>query len=347
VYEAELSTNNLRLHGNDPTVISGDITLTRARYVKDVIEGADLLQVTESVPTAEAPPPDILRNLQLDLNLTTQEPLEIENNIASGVEADAAVRITGRYDDPDLQGRIDFERGGEVDIPFLRGTFEIDRGRVNLDREVGDARVDVVAQRRESTFSESRGIQLRLFGTLSAIRWSCSHPGDTSGNLDTVRGCTEYLVLGRGEGQISDPDVQRFGQGGLSNAHKPLQVAGNITEIDLGERLSDAAPRFRTYIPELRIRAGEIGPEIESRTPVQWFDFYYGHATLGATYTRGYPGFLLRQSSDVNVQLHILDPITLEYSLRNRSYLNDRVIFDPREQQTLELRFDLRFPSLR
>jgi hypothetical protein len=47
------------------------------------------------------------------------------------------------------------------------------------------------------------------------------------------------------------------------------------------------------------------------------------------------------------VGLEILDPIFLEFRRSRRSYFNERIIFDPLEQSTLELRFDFQIPSLR
>jgi hypothetical protein len=62
-------------------------------------------------------------------------------------------------------------------------------------------------------------------------------------------------------------------------------------------------------------------------------------------YTRGYPGFFLRQSRQLTVRLELLGPVTLEFSRRIRSYLNQRVVFDPLQQRTIELRFDHSIPS--
>ena len=206
----------------------------------------------------------------------------------------------------------------------------------------------MLAQRNEPVYidDQPRSVTLQLGGTLSAIRWSCLTDGGGS-ELDTVRGCTEYLVLGTGDVQLSQSDVQQFGAGGLAGVRKPLQVVGHLTEFDVGERAGEAAPRLDPYIPDVRLRLGQIGPELEVATPTEWLDFDYGRATLGWDYTRGYPGFLLRQSREASVKLEILDPITLEYSRRSRSYLNERVIFDPLRQESIELRFDFDIPSLR
>ena len=350
VVEAVLTSDDLMLGGGAPLVLTGDVAVDRARYVKDAVEGVEILALTEDVQTVESPPPALLQGLQLDLRVQTERPLRVENNVASGVEAELVVEVSGTYEDPEYTGRFDIEPGGEVDIPFLTGTYEIQRGRVTLLRRLEDAEVDVLAMRLEPVYiaGQTRQIQLLLGGTLSAVRWSCLSDGsEAGGELDTVRGCTEYLVLGTGDVQLSEVDVRQYGGGGLANARKPLQVVGHLTELDVGERAAEAAPRLRTYVPDVRLRLGQIGPELDVATPASWWDWDWGRATLGWDYTRGYPGFLLRQSRELKLRLEILDPMSIEYSRRTRDYLNERIIFDPLEQRSLELRFDFQIPSLR
>lgn len=350
VYEAELTSEELTIRGGTPLVVGGNIELDRARYVKDAVQGVEILALTDSGPAqVDTPPPTILQGMTFDIRLETDRPLRVENNVASGVLASAVVDVTGTYEDPEFTGRFEVEPGGTVDIPFLTGTYEIQRGRVTLLRELEDAEVDILALRNEPIYidDQPRTVQLLLGGTLSAIRWSCIADGDSGGALDTVRGCTEYLVLGAGDVQVTENDVQQFGAGGLAGVRKPLSVVGHLTEFDVGERVADAAPRIRTYVPDVRLRLGQIGPELEIATPTEWFDFDYGRATFGWDYTRGYPGFLLRQSRELKARIEILDPVTIEYSRRTRSYLNERIVFDPLEQRSLELQFDFEIPSLR
>jgi len=152
-------------------------------------------------------------------------------------------------------------------------------------------------------------------------------------------------VLGTGDVQVSKADVRRFGGGGLAEARKPLSVVGHVTELDLGTRAEKAVPRLKGYVPQLTMRLGQIGPELHLATPRPWFDFGYGRAGVAFDYTRGYPGFFLRQSRQLTFRLELLGPITLEYSRRVRSYVNERVVFDPLEQNTVELRFDMSVPS--
>jgi hypothetical protein len=350
VFEAEVSSNDLAFGGGEPLVLHGTLDVDRARYVKDAIQGVEILRLTEEVDAPGAPPPELLRTMQFDVRVDTQRPIRVENNVAHGVEASLALGVGGTWMAPELSGRLDVEPGGEVNIPFVTGTYRIQRGRVTLVRDIEDAEVDVLAQREEPIYIEGqpRQIQLALGGTLSAIRWSCISQGaDPSAALDTVRGCTEYLVLGAGDVQITESDVQRVGGAGLASARKPLQVVGHLTEFDIGKRAEEAAPRYRTYIPDARLRLGQIGPELEVSTPREWFDFDWGRATLGWDYVRGYPGFLLRQSRQTKFRLQVLDPVSLEFSRQTRDYLNERIIFDPLEQVTLELRFDFQIPSLR
>ncbi len=348
VYEVEVTSNDLRLRGGTPLVATGNAEIDRARYVKDAVQGVEILAFTDNSPEIAAAPPELLQGMTFDIRVETDRPFRIENNVASGLQADAVVEVTGTYEDPEFTGRLDIEPGGTVDIPFLTGTYEIQRGRVTLLRELQDAEVDMLALRNEPIYidDQPRSVQLLLGGTLSAIRWSCITDAG-GGELDTVRGCTEYLVLGAGDVQLTENDVQQFGAGGLAGVRKPLQVVGHLTEFDVGQRAAEAAPRLGPYVPDVRLRLGQIGPELEIATPTDWLDFDYGRATFGWDYTRGYPGFLLRQSREATVKLELLDPITIQYSRRTRSYLNERVIFDPLEQRSLELRFDFRIPTLR
>ncbi|MEM6294298.1 MAG: translocation/assembly module TamB domain-containing protein [Myxococcota bacterium] len=348
VYEVEVTSDDLAITGGTPLVATGSAEVDRARYVKDAVQGVEILAFTDGSPEIEEPPPELLQGMTFDLRVETDRPFRMENNVASGLQADAVVQVTGTYEDPEFTGRLDIEPGGTVDIPFLTGTYEIQRGRVTLLRELEDAEVDVLALRNEPIYidDQPRSIQLLLSGTLSAIRWSCITDGGGS-ELDTVRGCTEYLVLGAGDVQLSENDVQQFGAGGLAGVRKPLQVVGHLTEFDVGERAGEAAPRLDPYVPDVRLRLGQIGPELEIATPTEWLDFDYGRATFGWDYTRGYPGFLLRQSREASFKLELLDPITIEWSRRTRSYLNERVIFDPLEQSSIELRFDFNVPTLR
>ena len=242
VYEVEVTSNRLALEGGTPIIVTGSAEVDRARYVKDAIQGVEILAFTDDSPEIQEAPPELVQGMTFDIRVETDRPFRIENNVASGLQADAVVQVTGTYEAPEFTGRLEFEPGGTVDIPFLTGTYEIQRGRVTLLRDLEDAEVDVLAQRNEPVYidDQPRSVTLQLGGTLSAIRWSCLTDGGGS-ELDTVRGCTEYLVLGTGDVQLSQSDVQQFGAGGLAGVRKPLQVVGHLTEFDVGARAGEAA----------------------------------------------------------------------------------------------------------
>jgi hypothetical protein len=345
--EAELAAEDLRITGGAPLRVAGSVGVAQSRWLKDAVSGVDILNFTDSGDAISAPPPAALAGMQLDLDVQTNDPLRIDNNIVDGMEARLLVKVGGTYEAPELAGRIDLEPGGSVKIPFVSGNFEIQRGRINIDRDLSSAPVDVLTLRREPVYidRQPRRIELLLGGTLASVTWACATGGQRGGELDTARGCFDFLVFGAGDLDLSDADVQRAGGGALLSARKPLQVVSNVAEFDVGARIDEATARVTP--PDVKVRLGQIGPELEIATPRAWFDFGYGFATVGWQYTRGYPGSLLQQDRELNVQIRVLDDITLEYRLDRRTYLNERIIFDPLRQQTFELRFDYQVPSLR
>src|SRR5690606_15909075 len=86
-YEADLSAERLELSGGQPLVATGAVRVDRGRYIKDAIQGVEILTLTDEVETAQTPPPPILQGMRLDLRVETDRPMRIENNLAHGVQA--------------------------------------------------------------------------------------------------------------------------------------------------------------------------------------------------------------------------------------------------------------------
>jgi len=348
--ETVVSSDGLMIHGGDPLIVRGPVRVEQSRWIRDA-QGVEILSLMATdADVVEAPPPEIVRGVQLDLDVRTTSPLRVDNNIASGVEANVVLGVGGTYENPDFTGRIVLEPGGTVDPPFLSGTFEIQRGRVNIEQSIDGAAVDVLALRNEPVYidGQPRHVMLLLGGTLSGLTLRCATEGEATSALDTTRGCVEYMVLGAGDVEDSTMEVQRTGGGGLLyHARKPFQIVSNVAQFDVGARIDEQVPRWSGYIPDVNLRLAQIGPEIQIATPRAWADFDYGYGVLAYEYTRGYPGSLLRENRELTLQVDVLDPITLEFRRSNRSYLNERIIFDPLDQRTLELRLDFQIPSLR
>ena len=347
---ATISSPDMRLLGATPSLLRGTISVEDARWVKNALESVGLLSFFDNAVEAPSPPPGALRDLSLDLDVATVAPLRVDNNIAEGVEARFEVHVGGTYDRPEFRGRLDLEPGGVVRLPFVGGSFEIQQGRVDLERVLEEAFVDVLAERQEPIYvdGQPRRFTIRLRGPLRAIAWECD-----TGILDQNRAvaaatdeCVNYLLLGAGD--VPAPQTaQGNASSGLLYARKGMNVVGNVAEVNVARQVVRAVPRLAPYMPDVRLRLGQLGPEIDVRTPRSWFDFDYGHATVGFGYTRGYPGFLLRANRDLSFRLRVLDAFSIEARRSRRSYLNQRVVFDPLEQGVFEATIDLEVPSLR
>lgn len=343
---ATVSSEGLVLEGKDAQTLRGEVLIERGRWVRDAQEGVKVLSFADPTTAPAAPPPEILRDMNLDLRLRTTAPFRVENNVMKGVEGQVLLALGGTIGDLEMSGRIDVT-AGVLDVAILNGAYDIQYGRVFLEETLSASAVDLMAQRQEPIYidNQPRRMFVRLGGTLDAITWRCIVQGDTRARSRTTRECVDYLVLGAGNREVADANVRRYGSGGLLG--RPLGLVGNLTQLKLNRYVEQSAPRLAPYIPEVGMQLGQLGIEVNAETPRPWFRSDWGNLTIGAGYTRGYPGLLLRNSYDWRVRFRLLDTATLEFRDNRRSYFNERIIFDPLRQRSLELRFDYQLPSLR
>ncbi|HEY8377243.1 MAG TPA: translocation/assembly module TamB domain-containing protein, partial [Nannocystis sp.] len=343
---ATISGKGLVLEGRDVQALRGEVLVSRGRWVRDAQQGVKVLSFADPTPAPAAPPPEILRDMNLDLRLRTSTPFRVDNNVMKGVEGQVQLALGGTIADLEMSGKIDVT-AGVLDVAILNGAYDIQHGRVLLESNLESSTVDVLAQRQEPVYIDNQPRQMfvRLGGTLDAITWRCIVQGDTRARSRTARECVDYLILGSGDREVADANVQRYGSGGLLG--RPLGLVGNLTEINLNRYVEKSVPRLAPYIPQVGARLGQLGVEVNAETPRPWFRSDWGSLTIGAGYTRGYPGLLLRNSYDWRIRFRLLDTATLEFRDNRRSYFNERIIFDPLRQRSLELRFDYQLPSLR
>ena len=134
--------------------------------------------------------------------------------------------------------------------------------------------------------------------------------------------CFEFAL------ESADPLVQSFYDTVTGEVH----VTGPF-EDDPGERERiDADPRRYREIGHLR--------------PGEAFGWMGSFVEEEITDER-LRGLLLRNSYDWRVRFTLLDSATVEFRDNRRSYFNERIIFDPLRQRSLELRLDYQLPSLR
>lgn len=343
---ATVSSEGLVLEGKDVQTLRGEVLVERGRWVRDAQEGVKVLSFADPTNAPASPPPEILRDMNLDLRIRTTAPFRVENNVMKGVEGQVLLALGGTIGDLEMSGKIDVT-AGVLDVAILNGAYDIQYGRVYLEETLTASTVDVMAQRQEPIYidNQPRRMFVRLGGTLDAITWRCIVQGDTRARSRTTRECVDYLVLGAGNREVADSNVRRYGSGGLLG--RPLGLVGNLTQLKLNRYVEQSAPRLAPYIPEIGMQLGQLGIEVNAETPRPWFRSDWGSLTIGAGYTRGYPGLLLRNSYDWRIRFRLLDTASLEFRDNRRSYFNERIIFDPLRQRSLELRLDYQLPSFR
>nr|WP_276600526.1 MULTISPECIES: translocation/assembly module TamB domain-containing protein [unclassified Nannocystis] len=343
---AAISGKGIVLEGRDVQTLRGDVQVARGRWVRDAQQGVKVLSFADPTSAPSAPPPEILRDMNLDLRLRTTTPFRVDNNIMKGVEGSVSLAIGGTIADLEMSGRVDVT-AGVLDVAILNGAYDITYGRVLLENNLSSSKVDVRAQRQEPVYidNQPRQMSLILGGTLDAITFRCSVLGDTRARSRTQRECVDYAILGSGNREVADANVRRYGSGGLLG--RPLGLVGNLTEINLNRYVEKSVPRLAPYLPQVGAQLGQLGVEVNAETPRPWFRTDWGNLTIGAGYTRGYPGLLLRNSYDWRVRFRLLDSAVLEFRDNRRSYFNERIIFDPLRQRSLELRLEYQLPSLR
>ncbi len=343
---ATLASESVVLEGRDSLTLRGEVLVNRGRFVRDAQEGVKVLSFAETNTAPASPPPEIVRDMALDLRIRTTAPFRVDNNVMKGVEGQVLLAVGGTLGDLEMSGKVDVTTG-ILDVAILNGAYDVQYGKVQLERSLEASTVDVLALRQEPIYVENqpRQMYVKLGGTLDAITWRCIVQGDTRTRGRTTKECVDYLVLGAGNKEVADANVRRYGGGGLLG--RPIGLVGNLTEIKLGKYVEKNAPRVAPYVPDVSLRLGQLGIEVNAETPRPWFRSDWGNLTVGTGYTRGYPGLLLRNSYDWRVRFRLLDTATLEFRDNRRSYFNERIIFDPLRQRSLELRLDYTLPSLR
>jgi outer membrane protein assembly complex protein YaeT len=108
--------------------LTGDVIVARSVFNQPI----SIAALAAARRTRAPAPPNAERTLeQLHLNvfLTTQEDLRVDNNYVR-LEAGGAIRILGSADEPVLGGRVTLREGGEV---YLAGrTFHVTRGNISF-----------------------------------------------------------------------------------------------------------------------------------------------------------------------------------------------------------------------
>jgi len=347
--ELALSSPRLSLRADEfgGLSLTGRVLVEKSRWLRNANVGTSVLSFSDPVP---APPTQLhptLRDLALSLDVRTTAPFRADINVIHGLEASAEVSVDGTVGAPEFTGSVVLERG-EIDIPIIGEPYEINRGRMVIDRDIRNSRIDVSAVGLEPKLIDNqlKTVTLNVQGPLDAITWSCSTLGDVSGALSTTRGCTEYILFGSGDAEIAQTDVSRAGAGG-NLVGRPLTLVGNLTEVTLNDYLKDEAPRLEAYTPEVSARVEQLGFAVKMETKPEWLDFGGSNLNFGVNYLRGYPGGLLRDSTKFYGRFEILEHSALEFSAGRRNFTQRQLVLDPPVYSGIEFVQSYRIPSRR
>lgn len=347
--EAALSSEMLSfMTDGEDARLSGTVLIERSIWLRDARQGVAVLSFADPSPAPPSQLPDALRKLGLDLELRTSAPFRVDNNVAKKLEARAELKLGGTLGDPDLSGIIDVERG-VVDVDILGGAYDVQGGRVIVDHDIAQSSLDLSATRQKQIKINNQllTLNLHLSGTLDAIQWECSAPGDTSGALSTTRGCVDYLIFDAGNTDLADSGVRDSRNTNNLLGTRFLPLAGRLTQVELNEVLEREIPRVEPYLPYVRIRVDQLGLLLDAQTRPEWLRWGWGRLGLNLTYLRGYPGSVIRDSRSVSGRLEILENVYIETTLINRNYTNRVLVLDPARARSLELRARHELPSLR
>ena len=348
--DASLSTEQLRFvaGGNGDMRVSGDILIERSRWLRDATQGVSILSFSDPVPAPPTLLPDLFAGIDLDLKLRTSSPFRVDNNVLEDLEARADLELKGTLASPELTGRLDVERG-HLDVNILGGAYEIERGVVTLDRELGRSVVNLSAIREDPIRIDGQLqlLTMKLRGSLEAIEWECSTPGDTSGVLGTARGCVDYLIFDAGNSRVTETNIEQGGDRNTILGSRFLPLAGRLAQLRVDEVIGNELPRANTVLPQMNLRVEQLGFVTDIETRSEWLQWGWGRLGFGFSYLRGYPGSLLRESRDFRGSFEILDRSSIDFAVRNRSFSNRVLVLDPANESSLELRQTFRLPTFR
>jgi hypothetical protein len=328
--------------------ISGEVLIDRSTWLRDARQGVAVLSFADPNPAPPSQLPEFIRDLDLDLHLRTAAPFRIDNNVAKQLEARADLSLGGTVGDPDLSGTIDVERG-IVDIDILGGAYDVARGRVLVQHNLSQSIVDLwaVRQKQIKINNQLLTLNLHLSGSLDAIQWECTAPGDTSGALATTRGCVDYLIFDAGNTDLATSDVRDRNNSNSLIGTRFLPLAGRLTQVEINDVIEREAPRLADKLPPMTIRLDQVGISLTAVTRPEWMEWGWGRLELGVGYTRGYPGSLIRDSRSLSGRLEILENTALEAAFGQRNYSVRGNVIDPPINNSIQIRQHIEIPSAR
>jgi len=111
-------------------LLAGEVRAERSLYDSDIFLEEGLLPPSVPPETMQEQGSRILQTIGLDINLTTENPFLVRNNLAE-LEAEGTLRLRGSMDVPAPYGRFDVRQGGKVKLQERE--FAIQSGQISYN----------------------------------------------------------------------------------------------------------------------------------------------------------------------------------------------------------------------
>jgi outer membrane protein assembly complex protein YaeT len=166
--------------------LSGEARVLRGLYREDIHPGIELLSLARYRPNSNPEDiPPLIRDVRLDIGLSTVEPLRVRNNLAD-IELEGRLRLSGTPAFPLLSGRVRNTGVGKAILGDRRYTIETAVVEY-LGEDVLSFSIDVVAHTRLRHKLEDLDIRLHLSGPISKPTYSLtSEPSRSSEELSFI-----------------------------------------------------------------------------------------------------------------------------------------------------------------
>lgn len=217
------SNGTLLLEGKDNKwLLSGDMKITQAYYGTNIYLGGELLnRIRFQRARIKSDIPPLLRNINLNVGISTVNSLVIDNNLAN-LELIGNIQILGTVSKPRLSGRVINLYVGE--IVFGDRTYEVEQASIDfLGSDPLDGRLNLVAHTNITHKYDELKITLTLSGPITNLNYSLSSfPPRSQGELASL------LITGYGTEKLKSDAANIIGNQMILYFTSPL--ASPVTE---------------------------------------------------------------------------------------------------------------------
>ena len=168
-FNAQVGGSLLLKSRSGRTALSGNIQLDRAFYTENFYPGSQIWAGLKRRPVSSLSDiPSFLRDVLLNVNLTTgSDPLVIDNNLAD-LELDADIRVNGTLVEPLFSGFIRNRNEGSVSLG--NRSYEVESLVLTFDRSlIPDSMVSLKARTSVKHDYENLDVIVSLDGTLTNL----------------------------------------------------------------------------------------------------------------------------------------------------------------------------------